>query len=225
MVQATICVIFVLVATSVAFEDERPRFYKEFEPLDTEATPTPRADEPTYRLPNDTRPIRYDIELKTWIDQGEFDFTGNVKIHLRVEEAHTNTITIHSYRQTILRTELRRLDGRVVPTFPYQYDSMFQFLTVQIRSGFLLQHEEFILEIDYTSVLRTDDAGFYRSSYVDENGVRRWLATTQFEATDARHAFPCYDEPGIRSIYGLTIVHGSSYAAVANMPVKHRTDG
>jgi aminopeptidase N len=194
-------------------------------------------------LPNDTRPIRYDIELKTWVDQGEFEFTGNVRIHLRVEEAHTNTITIHSYQQMILRVELRRLDGRVVPTFPHQYDSIFEFLTMQIRSGFLLQHEEFILEIDYTGVLRTDEAGFYRSSYVNEAGetryefqdifetetskisISRWLATTQFEAVDARHAFPCYDEPGIRSIYGITIVHGSSYYAVANMPVKHRTNG
>jgi aminopeptidase N len=170
-----ICSVCCLAATATAFEDERPKFYKEFEPLDTDAEiPRPRADEPTYRLPNDTRPLRYDIELQTWIDQGVFDFTGNVRIHLRVEEAHTNTITIHSYRQRILRTELRRLDGRVVPTWPYQYDPVFEFLTVQIRSGFLLEHEEFILEIDYSGELRTDESGFYRSSYLNENGETRY---------------------------------------------------
>jgi aminopeptidase N len=167
-----ICTLGVISALTTGTLGQRSSFHENFDPLDVTGprTAAPFADGPTFRLPNDTRPIRYDIDLQTWVDQGRFDFLGEVKIHFRVVAPHTNTITVHSSMQVIFRTELRTLDGRVIPTWPHQYDPTLEFLTVQTRSGFLLEHEEYILELDYTATLRSDDQGFYRSSYVNEQG-------------------------------------------------------
>ena len=57
--------------------------------------------------------------------------------------------------------------------------------------------------------------GFYRSSYMHE-GKQKHMATTQFEATDARMAFPCFDEPAQKSIFDLTLMVPSGLTAISN---------
>ncbi|KAK9764313.1 hypothetical protein K7432_008285 [Basidiobolus ranarum] len=62
-------------------------------------------------------------------------------------------------------------------------------------------------------------AGFYRSSYNDKDGNKQHMAVTQFEATDARRAFPCWDEPALKATFDITLRVRKDLTALSNMNV------
>lgn len=57
-----------------------------------------------------------------------------------------------------------------------------------------LELGEGVLHITYDGILNGDMAGFYKSGYTDADGKKQIMASTQFEALDARRALPCWDE-------------------------------
>lgn len=172
-----------------------------------------------YRLPNDTVPESYDITLTTRIDYADFIFNGNVRIGIYVNES-TQLITLHHRQLTITDVQLwtTTSPAQQVALGAYTYDPVLEFLQIPVSVS-LTAGVRYSLSIDYTGTLREDNYGFYRSSYRNDDGRQIWLATTQFESTDARHAFPCYDEPQLKAVFTTTIIHGSSYTALSNMPV------
>lgn len=62
-------------------------------------------------------------------------------------------------------------------------------------------------------------AGWYRSSYKDSNGNTKYLASTQMEPTDARRAFPCFDEPALKAEYTITLIADKDHTCLSNMDV------
>ena len=82
---------------------------------------------------------------------------------------------------------------------------------------------EAALHLRFAGTLNDQLRGFYRSQYRDDGGATRTLATTQFEATDARRAFPCWDEPAIKATFDITLVVPDALAAISNMPIADET--
>jgi tricorn protease interacting factor F2/3 len=78
------------------------------------------------------------------------------------------------------------------------------------------------IEIDFVGELNDRLLGFYRSRYT-QNGKTKFLATTQFEAADARRAFPCWDSPEAKATFNISILVENKFTAVSNMPVISRT--
>jgi aminopeptidase N len=172
-----------------------------------------------YRLPNNSLPIRYNLWLKTDVHIPEFEFLGRVEIHLKIIE-QTQVITLHYREITIEKVDLYNADGNLrEENLRFNYNETVEFLEISLPNIEQLA-AELILDITYKGILRSDSSGFYRASYQDANQNRVWFATTQFEMTDARHAMPCYDEPGIRAVTALKIQHDKSYEAISNMPVE-----
>ena len=76
--------------------------------------------------------------------------------------------------------------------------------------------------IEYTGILNDRLLGFYRSKYTDPSGKTKYMATTQFEAADARRAFPCWDEPATKATFDVSLLVEKNYMAISNMPVRKK---
>ena len=68
----------------------------------------------------------------------------------------------------------------------------------------------------FTGILNDKLRGFYRSTFVDDDGVEHVIATTQMQATDCRRAFPCWDEPEFKAVFAITLVIDPALTAVSN---------
>lgn len=182
-----------------------------------------RADDEyvTYRLPNNTRPETYDISIRTWIHTGNSTFTGSSRIGILAVES-TNHITLHQNVQRLESVRVLSADGVPLNIGELGYDAERDFLTIPILVNNMTQGSRYFVEIDYVGSMNVD-SGFYRYFY-DVNDTRIWFGSTQFEPTYARQAFPCYDEPALRSTFTIRITHVSSYSAISNMPALSETE-
>ncbi len=77
---------------------------------------------------------------------------------------------------------------------------------------------EWTLSLTFAGVLNDRLTGLYRSTFTDDDGAERVIAATHFEATDARMAFPCWDEPDLKATFGMTLVVGEGLTALSNAP-------
>ncbi|MCS7200863.1 MAG: M1 family metallopeptidase [Patescibacteria group bacterium] len=72
------------------------------------------------------------------------------------------------------------------------------------------------IQIIFSGVLKEGLAGIYLSKYLDDRGVSNYLITTQMEPVDARKAFPCFDHPGFKARFDLTIKIPKDLKAIFN---------
>ena len=75
------------------------------------------------------------------------------------------------------------------------------------------------LFIDFVGILNDKLVGLYRSEYKDKQDKTKFMATTQFEAADARRAFPCWDEPEAKATFNVSVITENNLTAISNMPV------
>lgn len=160
-----------LIITAIAFSCFFPFFVWADPPFvlrDVGDFATAQEEEIHYRLPNNTRPEAYEVSLKTDIADGNFNFSGEVEIRVNVLE-ESNFITLHQRQLEIVSARLTGEDEEEIPLADFSYDSVTEFLTFTTVDRKFAVGEKLFLTIKYTGELRSDGAGFYRSSY-DSNG-------------------------------------------------------
>ncbi len=164
-------------------------------------------------LPKTVLPKKYQLKLQP--DFSKFTFQGEETVDIEVVEA-TTEIALNSADLKIASAVLHR-SGTSSTATNIALDKSRQ--TVTLTFAETIPAGDASLEISFTGELNDKLHGFYRSEYTDPEGETRYLATTQFEATDARRAFPCWDEPAHKASFDLTLVIPSDLVAISNNPV------
>ena len=161
------------------------------------------------RLPKSTYPNRYEIELD--VDLDNFSYTGAQKVDLNVVEA-TNNIVLNSVGIEVTKAKIQTTKQDI----PLKVNYIEEDEKIVFESQETLSEGVYELYIEFNSEITDDLKGFYKSSYMSEDGEKKWIATTQFEPTAARSAFPCWDEPEYKAIFSMTIITDEKYLRVSN---------
>ncbi|MBI5444784.1 MAG: M1 family metallopeptidase [Deltaproteobacteria bacterium] len=177
----------------------------------------PSAADP-HRLPSTVIPSRYDLVVEPDLEKASFK--GSVRIEVEVREP-TAEIALNAKELELPEARVAGvgLPGRPGPWRPdvvldAELDRVLLRLPEPVPPG------AYVLELSFRGTLNEKLAGFYRSTFSDEQGEQRTIATTQFESTDARRAFPCFDEPAFKATFAVTLVVPEELFAVSNGPVE-----
>ncbi len=188
-----------------------------------------------YRLPRDLKPRFYEILIKPLFNvttKPEVYF-GNVLVKVECKKS-SYKLVLHSHSSIEIDPSSFEVSSSSIPNFnkikglndnrrfvrKWWYDNETDFLTVEFQNEIFKAGANYSISFGFTGKLDDSNAGFYRSSYLDNNGNRRWLLASQMEPVDARKSFPCFDEPDMKAVFKLRIIHDSSVHALSNMPIK-----
>jgi puromycin-sensitive aminopeptidase len=167
-----------------------------------------------YRLPRTVIPSHYEITLEPDLEAASFKGSVNIKVNVSepVSEIWLNAIELDIH-------EAKLVDSGAVASVRLHEEEE----RAQLIFRDLVPAGPHTINITFTGILNDKLRGFYRSKFTDSAGKERLIATTQFESTDARRAFPCFDEPDFKAVYGVKLIVPEDLFAVSNGPLLSET--
>src|SRR5581483_9947241 len=142
-------------------------------------------------------------------------FEGEESIDIRVIKP-TSSITLNAVDLKLQDVSISVGDQRQPATV--QENTKDQQVTFTVAKQ--LEPGEARIHLQFSGKLNDQLRGFYASHV---NGKK--YAVSQFESTDARRAFPCFDEPAMKATFDVTLVAPSEDMAISNGPVVSDTSG
>ncbi|KAE9406410.1 hypothetical protein BT96DRAFT_875684 [Gymnopus androsaceus JB14] len=171
------------------------------------------ASDSKFRLPTNVKPTHYDLIVQTDLDQ--LKFSGTVTVNLDVKE-ETSKIVMNCTR---LKLGQATVQSTAFKSEQLSSESSFDEKTKQVSFIFPTAFpagSQAKLTIPFSAPLTGSMTGYYRSSF-EEDGKTKYYTLTQFEATYARSAFPCWDEPALKATYAVTMVSKANTVNISNM--------
>ena len=171
-----------------------------------------------YRLPSSVVPGHYNLHLKPDLDTETF--TGDVEITIEAHEP-VSQIILNAKEMDLNSAQLSG-DSVNIEIETFDYDEDLERVTLDL--GQEIDTGSYSLSIDFDGILNRKLQGFYISTFTDESGEERKIATTQFESTDARQAFPCFDEPAMKASFAVKLTVPNELFAASNGPIISEED-
>ncbi|KAF7313362.1 Leucyl aminopeptidase [Mycena chlorophos] len=169
-----------------------------------------------YRLPTAVRPRAYELTL--WTDLENATFGGFVLIKLDVVE-ETSVVVLNCSSDLQVSKASIALGEGLSHTPVSVVDKGPERLTLGLPSGSLLSPQtKAELKVAFNAPLRGSMNGYYKSAW-KHDGKTEYYALTQFQPTDARAAFPCFDEPALKARFTITMISRPGTVSLSNMPV------
>ncbi len=165
------------------------------------------------KLPKDVVPLEYSIRIVPEIDKLTFAGSETVRINVRrpVRELVLNALE--------LKIQKAAVDGKALPDSAITVDPANETLTLLLSSE--LGPGQHRLALEFAGKINQQGQGLFYMPYQEHGtGAKKVMLGTQFEPTDARRLFPCWDEPIFRARFQLTAVVPDNWLAVSNMPVE-----
>ena len=161
----------------------------------------------------DVTPINYELTFEPDLKRFTFDGTESISI---VCNKPTSIITMHCAELKIKSCMIKSA-GKLIKSALKINEKKEE---LQIKLGSKIKGKATI-NLEFQGILNDRLLGFYRSQY-KQGKKTKYLATTQFEAADARRAFPCWDEPQTKATFDISIITENKFTAISNMPVKSK---
>jgi aminopeptidase N len=173
-------------------------------PFDFDSTPG--------KLPKHVRPADYAIRIEPNVER--LTFTGNETVQLQVDRPSREII----FNVLDVTVDDATIDDRPLPRSAIKLDRANEIATLALPEE--LAPGKHTLALKFAGKSNQFGAGLYYARYQEQtSGRKKILLGTQFEPTDARRFFPCWDEPSFRARFQLTAVVPETWMAVSNMPV------
>jgi len=164
------------------------------------------------RLPTSVVPSHYTVTLRP--DLKAHTFTGECKVKVDVKE-EVKSIVCNASNLSVSAATVETDAGELLMP-EVKADQETESLSLLLGNQ-ALQAGPATVTYTFTGVLNDQMRGFYRSKYTLD-GEERWAAVTQFESTDARQAFPCWDEPAVKATFDMVIAGPKDRVILSNMP-------
>src|SRR3984893_18096725 len=171
------------------------------------------------KLPKQVVPFEYAIRIVPNINK--LTFTGSETVKIKAS-APVRELVLNSAELEITKASI---DGAQLDPSAIKLDSNTELLTIALPNELPLG--EHSLALEFSGTITAKGRGLFYMSYQEQGtGAKKNALGTQFEPSDARRFFSCWDEPSFRARFQLTAVVPSNWLAVSNMPVEseHKID-
>uniref|UniRef100_A0A4W4H380 Aminopeptidase n=1 Tax=Electrophorus electricus TaxID=8005 RepID=A0A4W4H380_ELEEL len=187
-------------------------------PSPVPTTPLPTGPPPTLRLPKNLIPESYKIYIQPFlytklnnVTEQSYFFKGNSTVRLKCVK-DTRSIFLHAAFLSVTHVVVTHSDTQKEIDYErYQVQNETNFFEILLKDALIGNGSYYNLFTVFEGELHDDLAGLYSSQYTEKVDEE-----SQMQPTDARRVFPCFDEPDMKAVFNITVIHRDGTTALSN---------